>query len=338
MITQKWSDFQLFKQAVELVERKEHLTSEGLEKIISIRAALNKGLSEDLRAAYSNLVPSIRPQLSELIIPDPNWIAGFVDAEGCFSVKITKTTKGDSVSLVFIVTQHIRDAELLKSFVNYFGCGRYRVRQTTTLHGDYIVTKFEDIKCKIIPFFDKYPLQSEKYLDFSDFKKIMQLKQNIYLSLTKESLAEIKQIKSHMNKGRKISSQLNVSVSTPGNKRSYSTSTNKANPIEFNSWLAGLIDGDGTFKSSKKGSSNFQIVMHISDKSLLYLIKHKYGGFIKEIAGSNALKYKLQNYKGLINLINGNFYIGSSINLTLRMSNYLNTTFLKQKKIIICLL
>jgi group I intron endonuclease len=34
----------------------------------------------------------------------------------------------------------------------------------------------------------------------------------------------------------------------------------------------------------------------------------------------------------LINLINGNFYIGSSINLSLRMSNYLNTTFLKQKK------
>jgi group I intron endonuclease len=34
----------------------------------------------------------------------------------------------------------------------------------------------------------------------------------------------------------------------------------------------------------------------------------------------------------LINLINGNFYIGSSSNLAVRMRNYLNTTFLNNKK------
>jgi hypothetical protein len=68
--------------------------------------------------------------------------------------------------------------------------------------------------------------------------------------------------------------------------------------------LAGLIDGDGQFQTTKKGYSSFKIVMHINDKSILYLIKHKYGGSIKDIAGSNSLKYKLQNPKGLINLIN----------------------------------
>jgi len=67
--------------------------------------------------------------------------------------------------------------------------------------------------------------------------------------------------------------------------------------------LAGLIDGDGQFHTTKKGISSFKIVMGINDKSLLYSIKHKYGGFIKEIAGSKALKYKLLNPKGLINLI-----------------------------------
>jgi group I intron endonuclease len=34
----------------------------------------------------------------------------------------------------------------------------------------------------------------------------------------------------------------------------------------------------------------------------------------------------------LVNLINGNIYIGSSVNLAVRMRNYLNTTFLKHKK------
>jgi intein-encoded DNA endonuclease-like protein len=304
LITQKWSDYQLFKQAVELVVRKEHLTLEGLQKLVSIKAVLNKGLSEDLRAAFPDVVPSIRPPVQNRTIPDPYWVLGFVDAEGCFNVRFVKTTKGESVNLRFLVTQHARDAELLKSLVDYFGCGRYCVRLSTSLHGDYLVTKFEDIRCKIIPFFDKYPLQSEKHLDFLDFKNIVLLKGDTYVSLTKETFAEIKQIKSRMNKGRKIKNPLSVSISTPGNKRHYSTGINKGDQTKFNQWLGGLIDGDGQFHTTKKGISSLKIVMHINDKSLLYTLKHKYGGFIKEIAGSNALKYKLQNPKGLIDLIN----------------------------------
>jgi LAGLIDADG endonuclease len=44
--------------------------------------------------------------------------------------------------------------------------------------------------------------------------------------------------------------------------------------------------------------------MNISDKKALYEIKHKYGGSLKTIAGSNSLKYKLFNNKGLFKLIN----------------------------------
>jgi hypothetical protein len=51
---------------------KEHLTVEGLQKIVSIKAVLNKGLSEDLKAAFPDIVPSRRPQASNIIIPDPN--------------------------------------------------------------------------------------------------------------------------------------------------------------------------------------------------------------------------------------------------------------------------
>ena len=304
LITQKWADYQLFKQAVKLVEQKEHLTSEGLTKLISIKAVLNRGLSEDLKAAFPNVISSVRPQLTNIAIPDPNWIAGFVDGEGCFNVRLIKSTKSVSINLRFIITQHARDAELLKSFVEYFGCGKYSVRQSTSLHGDFIVNKFEDIKCKIIPFFEKYPLQGEKYLDYLDFKKIMELKGNVNVSLTEESIKDIKQIKSGMNKARKIKPFSNVSISIPGDKKHYSTSINNVNQQKFNQWLAGLIDGDGQFKTTTKGVCSFQIIMDINDKSLLYLLKHRYGGFIKEISGSKALKYKLQNPKGLIKLVN----------------------------------
>ena len=38
LITQKWSDYQLFKSAFELVKCKKHLTLDGLVKIVSIKA------------------------------------------------------------------------------------------------------------------------------------------------------------------------------------------------------------------------------------------------------------------------------------------------------------
>ena len=337
--TEKWSDFQLFKQAMSIVKSKEHLTLEGLKKIISIKAALNNGLSDNLSRAFPDIVPAQRPQVQSKRIPDPHWISGFVDAEGCFSLRFIKTSGGESLGFTFTVTQHTRDEELLKSLIPIFGCGRYRIRSSSPIHGDYVVSNFEEIKRNIIPFFDKYPLQGVKNEDFLDFKKALQLKKNTYTSLTKETLVKIKEIKSGMNKGRLrtwgegvnktllnsgASSRPSNKIPSMENKRHHSTISIlnkeylnkehlnqehlnqehlKSDQIKFNQWLAGLIDGDGQFKTTKKGFSSLKIVMGLKDKYPLYEIKHKYGGSVKEIAGSSALKYKLSHPKGLIKLI-----------------------------------
>nr|YP_009568431.1 LAGLIDADG endonuclease [Drechslerella brochopaga]QBL02513.1 LAGLIDADG endonuclease [Drechslerella brochopaga] len=203
LITQKSSDYLLFRQAFQLVKNKKHLDKEGIQNLVAIKAVFNKGLPDYLKAAFPEILPYDRPLVYNIIIQDPYWVSGFVSGDGCFNIRFVKNSKSESVNLSFLVTQHDRDAKLLNSLVEYFQCGRYRVRSSRLLHSDYVVTKFDDIKCKIVPFFDKYPLQGEKYLDFLDFKKIMLLKGNSYVSLTKEMLAEIKQIKSGMNKGRK---------------------------------------------------------------------------------------------------------------------------------------
>jgi len=52
LITQKWSDFQLFKAAFELVKSKRHLTPEGLIDIVSVKATMNLGLSKELQVAF----------------------------------------------------------------------------------------------------------------------------------------------------------------------------------------------------------------------------------------------------------------------------------------------
>ena len=325
LITQKFSDYKLFRQVYELIICKQHLTIEGLKKALSIKSALNNGLSDSLKTVFPNIIPENRPKVINQKIPDPHWISGFVDGEGCFFVTLINKSKG--AGLIFKVTQHIRDAELLKSFVGYLGCGRYYTCSPRA--GDYIVTKFDDIKTNIIPFFNKYPVLGNKASDFCKFKQVAVLIEN-KTHLTLQGLTKIKLLKSGMNKvtvkselshsskqlpvnslNKKIKSGKFYTIvnklSTKGvGKRYYSTIINKndCNDSLFNEWLSGLIDGHGEFILSKKGYASFKIIISTSDKTVLYAIKHKYGGSIKNIAGSNSWRYKLHSKKGLIKLIN----------------------------------
>lgn len=85
LLTQKFADYQLFKSAVLLMKEKKHLTLEGLQEIINIRASMNKGLPEDSPlVAEFKISPVNRCIVSLPDVINPNWIAGFVDGEGCF--------------------------------------------------------------------------------------------------------------------------------------------------------------------------------------------------------------------------------------------------------------
>ena len=71
----------------------------------------------------------------------------------------------------------------------------------------------------------------------------------------------------------------------------------------WNEWLAGLIDGDGSFLLSKKGYASLEITMDIRDEHALQIIKNVYGGSIKIRSGTNALRYRLHHKSGLLTLI-----------------------------------
>jgi hypothetical protein len=61
LITQKYADYLLFREVVMCMKRQEHLTKEGLEKIIAIRASINLGLSQKLKATFPDINPVARP-------------------------------------------------------------------------------------------------------------------------------------------------------------------------------------------------------------------------------------------------------------------------------------
>jgi hypothetical protein len=62
----------LFKSAVELMSRKEHLKLEGLRKIVSLRASINKGLTPNLKESFADITPVLRPVVEGQEIPDPH--------------------------------------------------------------------------------------------------------------------------------------------------------------------------------------------------------------------------------------------------------------------------
>lgn len=48
-----------------MVARKEHLTVEGLHKVLSIRASINNGLSERFKTSFPNVSPVVIPLVEQ---------------------------------------------------------------------------------------------------------------------------------------------------------------------------------------------------------------------------------------------------------------------------------
>lgn len=76
------------------------------------------------------------------------------------------------------------------------------------------------------------------------------------------------------------------------------------NDESWNEWLAGLIDGEGSLLLSKSGHPSCEITMSLQDQHALAIIKQRLAGSIKLSSGTKALRYRLYNKKGMIELIN----------------------------------
>jgi len=205
LLTQKRIDFEFFYSIINLMNKKEHLNIEGVFKIISIKASMNKGLSEELKKAFPSIILTKRPINFFQNIKDPQWLTGFVDGEGCFHIHIRKSQfilGRPQVALEFSISQHARDLLLFKLIKDYLKCGIVEQKSTRPDSVVFVVYKFSDIFEKILLLLDENPLLGIKGLDYQDFRKVaFMMKDKAHL--TEEGIYEIRQIKSGMNKGRK---------------------------------------------------------------------------------------------------------------------------------------
>ena len=130
----------------------------------------NSGVGNALTARNYSTLPwrdSTHQCSVENFQPDPWWVTGFVDGEGCFYVSVTKNKNyklGWEVRPSFIITQHVRDKTLLYEIKNYLGVGH--VTQQGPNAVQLRVQSFNELEIVIIHF-KNYPLITKKFYDLN---------------------------------------------------------------------------------------------------------------------------------------------------------------------------
>ena len=133
-----------------------------------------------------------------------SYITGFVDGEGCFMISFNKREKlvtGIEVRPSFSIGQNKRNLKILELIRDYFGCGAIRFSKKDQCY-KYEVRSIGDLRKKIIPHFQKYPLKTDKKNDFQIFSCICDLVASSK-HLNKEYLEEIIEKAYQMNESGK---------------------------------------------------------------------------------------------------------------------------------------
>src|SRR6266704_1534091 len=97
------------------------------------------------------------------------WIVGFVDGEGCFSLPIHRNRSmriGWMVQPSFAVVQGERSAHVLHLIRDQFGCGKVYLNRRRDNHREdllvYGVFNQHELRTRIVPFFEANPLRTAK--------------------------------------------------------------------------------------------------------------------------------------------------------------------------------
>lgn len=130
---------------------------------------------------------------------NPFWVSGFVDGEGTFFISIYKSHKlvtGYQVRIGFKITQGKKNIQILYKVKTLFGIGSVKSQREKVY--EYRVNDFNQMVRVILPFFQKYPLQTTKKFDYLRVlyvSKLMARKEH----LTLEGLGKIGKIRRKMN-------------------------------------------------------------------------------------------------------------------------------------------
>lgn len=109
------------------------------------------------------------------------YLAGFVDGEGCFYVGFGKREDLPlkwQILTEFRLSQNPSGKNILEAFSKKLGCGIIKRNHPKNIKDKtwvLVVKNRDDLNYKIIPFFQKNILYSQKWQDFLIFKQVLRL-------------------------------------------------------------------------------------------------------------------------------------------------------------------
>ena len=133
-------------------------------------------------------------QVSKKIHDD--YFSGFVDGEGCFYIGFSMRKDLPmkwQILTEFHVSQNPGSKNVLEALRMRLDCGYLKPNHLKSVSDKtwiLIVKDKRDLLNKVIPFFDKHPLQTTKQFDYLIFKRVVQ-KIHEKSHLTKEGFREI---------------------------------------------------------------------------------------------------------------------------------------------------
>lgn len=136
---------------------------------------------------------------------NPWYLAGFADGEGTFHVAFARRHDlpgGWSVIPEFHVSQQGDRKNILVSFQRYLGCGYVKANHAKSQDDKtfvFVVRNRSDLAKKVIPFFERYALESKKEEDFRRFRRIVSLMQR-GTHLSKDGFRRIVDLAYSMNR------------------------------------------------------------------------------------------------------------------------------------------
>ena len=134
------------------------------------------------------------------------WVVGFVDGEGCFSISVVRNSTcrlGWQVQHEFSVTQGASSQEALELVGTVIGAGRLIVNNRSDNHRGQLlrlsVKSRRELVTKVVPFFERNPLRTIKRRDFELFARVLEMMQRRE-HLTIQGLVEIASLTERMNR------------------------------------------------------------------------------------------------------------------------------------------
>jgi hypothetical protein len=121
---------------------------------------------------------------------DPHFVTGFSDGESTFMIKLKKRTNLTwQIIPVFQIGLNERDKDIIKEIKHFFNDVGIISFDTKNNKVYFTVNKIKDLNDYIIPHFESYPLQSNKFIDYklwSESVRIMVVNRGISQKLKEE--------------------------------------------------------------------------------------------------------------------------------------------------------